>query len=166
MKNLEIAFNLLSRYLIIRHSFLTIEVVMLIIPGGRALSDFNQSKLLRNIHGVMPSVESVDARYQHFVDVSEDLNEQSQQRLESLLNYGEEAFDDGQDGVLFLVTPRPGTISPWSSKATDIVHNCGLLGVKRVERATAYYIAEIAQEYGVRASRIAREKPIAGAGHP
>ncbi|MFQ3287728.1 MAG: phosphoribosylformylglycinamidine synthase, partial [Porticoccaceae bacterium] len=43
-------------------------------------------------------------------------------------------------GVLLLVVPRPGTISPWSSKATDIVHNCGLKNVLRVERGIAYYL--------------------------
>ena len=43
-------------------------------------------------------------------------------------------------GQLILVVPRPGTISPWSSKATDIAHNCGLAQVVRVERGTAYYV--------------------------
>ncbi len=45
------------------------------------------------------------------------------------------------EGSLLLVVPRPGTISPWSSKATDIAHNCGLDSILRVERGTAYYIA-------------------------
>ncbi|MDC3105729.1 phosphoribosylformylglycinamidine synthase, partial [Gammaproteobacteria bacterium] len=39
-----------------------------------------------------------------------------------------------------LVVPRLGTISPWSSKATDIAHNCGLLKIKRIERGVAYFI--------------------------
>ena len=113
---------------------------MLIIPGGRALSDFNQTKLLKNLRREVPAVESVDARYQHFVDASERLGDEDSKRLQSLLHYGEEQFDQDPPGSLFLVTPRPGTISPWSSKATDIVHNCGLSLVTRVERATAYYI--------------------------
>lgn len=36
--------------------------------------------------------------------------------------------------------PRHGTISPRSSKATDIAHNCGLQQVNRLERGVAYYI--------------------------
>ncbi|MCV5223300.1 hypothetical protein OFC57_30780, partial [Escherichia coli] len=44
------------------------------------------------------------------------------------------------EGLLLLVTPRPGTISPWSSKSTDIAINCGLDTVKRLERGTAYYV--------------------------
>lgn len=114
---------------------------MLIIPGGRALSDFNQSKLLKNLRREIPAIESVEAQYQHFADVSTTLSEQDNERLESLLSYGEEQFSESPKGFMFLVTPRPGTISPWSSKATDIVHNCGLLAVTRVERARAYYIA-------------------------
>jgi phosphoribosylformylglycinamidine synthase len=43
------------------------------------------------------------------------------------------------EGSLLLVTPRLGTISPWSSKATDIAKNCGFAAVKRIERAVAYH---------------------------
>ncbi|MBM3353789.1 MAG: phosphoribosylformylglycinamidine synthase, partial [Betaproteobacteria bacterium] len=43
-------------------------------------------------------------------------------------------------GALFLVVPRLGTISPWSSKATDIARNCGLTQVLRIERGTAYRV--------------------------
>src|SRR5213078_4876601 len=43
-------------------------------------------------------------------------------------------------GTLFLVVPRLGTVSPWSSKATDIARNCGLARVRRIERGTAYYV--------------------------
>ena len=37
-----------------------------------------------------------------------------------------------------LVVRRPGTISPWSSKATDIAHVCGLTAVRRIERGIAF----------------------------
>lgn len=60
--------------------------------------------------------------------------------LEALLQYGPKEQDVDKAGVLLLVVPRPGTISPWSSKATDIVHNCGLKNVLRVERGIAYYL--------------------------
>ena len=48
--------------------------------------------------------------------------------------------DGASTGTLFLVVPRPGTISPWSSKASDIAHNCGLDKVQRIERGIAYYV--------------------------
>ena len=40
----------------------------------------------------------------------------------------------------FYVTPRKGTISPWSSKATDIFRNCGLVGIARVERGIGFVL--------------------------
>ena len=47
-------------------------------------------------------------------------------------------------GQRLLVTPRVGTESPWSSKATDILHVCGLKAVTRVERGTVYFVDSIA----------------------
>ena len=63
-----------------------------------------------------------------------------QTKLEKLLTYGPTIAEHTPAGTLVLVTPRPGTISPWASKATDIAHNCGLKQVHRVERGIAYYI--------------------------
>lgn len=113
---------------------------MLIIPGGRAFSDFIQAKLLKNLQREVPEVRAVHARYQHFADLSRTLTAHETERLEQVLRYGEEQDTAQPAGELFLVAPRQGTISPWSSKATDILHNCDLTAVIRVERATAYYI--------------------------
>ena len=57
-----------------------------------------------------------------------------------MLKYGPNLSSYTPTGKLLLVTPRPGTISPWSSKATDIAHNCGLSQVLRLERGVAYYV--------------------------
>jgi len=48
--------------------------------------------------------------------------------------------------VLLLVVPRPGTISPWSSKATDIAQHCGLDAVRRLERGTTYRLQPMSAE--------------------
>src|SRR5690606_26108385 len=61
--------------------------------------------------------------------------------LRQLLHYGPALAHEEDEGELFLVVPRPGTISPWASKATDIAHNCGLQTVHRIERGIAYYIS-------------------------
>ena len=58
--------------------------------------------------------------------------------LERLLRYGSAPADGEPRGELFLVVPRLGTISPWSSKATDIVHNCGLTQISRIEHGVAW----------------------------
>ena len=70
----------------------------------------------------------------------EPLSDSAAETLKALLTYGPREEKTSTKGQLILVVPRPGTISPWSSKATDIAHNCGLNQVVRVERGTAYYV--------------------------
>ncbi len=76
----------------------------------------------------------------HFVDVEAPLDAEALGVLERLLEYGPRRAAAEERGELFLVVPRPGTLSPWSSKATDIVRNAGLTSVRRVERGIAYYV--------------------------
>ncbi|MDQ8036465.1 MAG: phosphoribosylformylglycinamidine synthase [Pedobacter sp.] len=110
---------------------------MLILPGSLALSLFRQNRLLRELQALVPAVSAVHGRFLHLVDGVVEGEERT--RLEALLEYGD-AFTGSDKGELFLVVPRFGTISPWSSKATDIARNCGLGSVLRIERATAFYI--------------------------
>lgn len=112
---------------------------MLQLPGSSALSPFRQQKLLAGLQAVVPEISAVYAQYVHFVDVEQQLSDDALNRLRALLDYGESETIDTQ-GVLLLAVPRPGTISPWASKATDILHNCGLNTVHRVERGVAYYL--------------------------
>ena len=114
---------------------------MIILPGNRAFSDFNKNKLLKSLQKSIPELSDIHARYWHFVKTAGTLSDDENTQLNELLEYGEGDTDTHEpSGELFLVTPRPGTISPWSSKATDILHNCGLTAVSRVERGIAYFI--------------------------
>ncbi|MAL97146.1 MAG: phosphoribosylformylglycinamidine synthase [Alteromonadaceae bacterium] len=113
---------------------------MLELRGAPALSVFRVRKLLEGIQAEEPGVQSIYAEFMHFVDITGDLAEQQVDVLNRLLTYGPRTDVEPADGVLFLVVPRPGTISPWSSKATDIAHNCGLRQVRRIERGVAYYV--------------------------
>ncbi|MGB2287399.1 MAG: phosphoribosylformylglycinamidine synthase [Porticoccaceae bacterium] len=113
---------------------------MIILSGAPSLSDFRRRKLLSSLQNTVPSVVSVTAEYVHFAEVSAPLSEAEQDTLQALLTYGPSAQQSDNNGDLLLVVPRPGTISPWSSKATDIAHNCGLDKVVRVERGIAYSI--------------------------
>ncbi len=74
------------------------------------------------------------------MDVAEQLNEQQLLLLNRLLTYGPSVAVGMTRGVHLTVTPRVGTQSPWSSKATDIAHVCGLAGVRRIERGALYFI--------------------------
>ncbi|EHU0376146.1 phosphoribosylformylglycinamidine synthase [Vibrio cholerae] len=108
--------------------------------GSPALSEFRVNKLLTACREQQLPVTGIYAEFMHFADLKAELNPQELEKLEKLLTYGPTIQEHEPQGLLLLVTPRPGTISPWSSKATDIAHNCGLHGIKRLERGTAYYV--------------------------
>lgn len=113
--------------------------MLLTLRGCTALSGFRRDKRLASIKIVAPEIISLDTVFVHFVHISEPLSDTETACLNNLLNYGH-VTDQNPQGHLLLVTPRFGTISPWSSKATDIAHNCGLEKVVRLERATAWYL--------------------------
>ncbi|MGP4844878.1 phosphoribosylformylglycinamidine synthase [Marinobacter sp. 1Y8] len=113
---------------------------MLELRGAPALSSFRSQKLLSQIQAVVPGVSRIYAEFMHFVDVPDALAEDEQAILDRLLTYGPATDTQAAEGVLFLVVPRPGTISPWSTKATDIARICGLRQIRRIERGTAFYV--------------------------
>ncbi|WP_456310338.1 phosphoribosylformylglycinamidine synthase [Serratia proteamaculans] len=114
--------------------------MMEILRGSPALSAFRINKLLTRFQDAHLPVSDIYAEYVHFADVSAPLSEDEKSRLQRLLKYGPSLAEHTPEGRLLLVTPRPGTISPWSSKATDIAHNCDLPQVLRLERGLAFYV--------------------------
>jgi phosphoribosylformylglycinamidine synthase len=111
---------------------------MLHLRGCPALSDFRKQKLLTQLGEHLPALTGLRADYLHIAELNETLSAGEQLVLEKLLSYGPDKPDADAAGVPLIVVPRPGTISPWSSKATDIVHNCDLDKVRRVERGVVY----------------------------
>lgn len=113
---------------------------MEILRGAPALSEFRIKKLLAVFAEKGLKVTSVYAEYVHFAKLNAPLSDEQRATLVKLLTYGPHITEHETKGMLFVVTPRPGTISPWSSKATDIAHNCGLSVIDRLERGIAYYV--------------------------
>ncbi len=113
---------------------------MLILRGAPALSAFRHGKLLAQLTDKVPAVRGLYAEFAHFAEVSGTLGADEQQVLARLLKYGPSVPVQEPAGRLFLVIPRFGTISPWSSKASDIARNCGLDKIQRLERGIAYYV--------------------------
>ncbi|MEE4301878.1 MAG: phosphoribosylformylglycinamidine synthase, partial [Pseudomonadales bacterium] len=111
---------------------------MIIHEGGRALSAFRLEGL-----AAAARARGVDARlrasFVHFVHLDRALGEAERVLLDELLHYGEDARFEIEGDVLAITAPRPGTISPWSSKATDILRGCGLDAVLRVERGVRWW---------------------------
>ena len=114
---------------------------VLALRAGAALSPFRVAKLLGALAARKPghAVAGLSAHFWHFVEVARALDHRERATLEQLLTYGPAVeASDGNAGFDLLVIPRFGTISPWSSKATDIARNCGLDPVARIERGIAY----------------------------
>ncbi len=120
---------------------------MFIVAGAPALSVFKQDQLLARLSAVAP-VTAVDSQFIYLFDQA--LSESAQVVAQGLLNDGQSyallAASEGsvQLSVQLIVTPRIGTISPWSSKASDIFTNCGQ-PVSRLERATVYTLHGITE---------------------
>src|SRR5271165_5976573 len=113
---------------------------MFSLLGAPALSQFRLDKLLHSLQVRDSRVAALAARLIHFIDASQPLNESELELLGKLLTYGPRAHLQAERGERLLVTPRLGTVSPWSSKATDIAQVCGLKCVRRLERGTLYFI--------------------------
>ena len=115
---------------------------LLTLRGRHALSPFRIAKLKAALAASRPdhAVADVSATYWHFVEVDRNLTSVELATLERLLAYGPHDCIEVDRGELFVVVPRPGTHSPWSSKATDIARNCGLAAVNRVERGVAFRV--------------------------
>ncbi len=108
--------------------------------GAPALSQFRLDHLLRTLRALDARVTGLRSQWLHFVDISRPLPDSELVLLGKLLTYGPRGEAPPHRAQRVLVTPRVGTESPWSSKASDIVRVCGLDAVTRVERGTVYFI--------------------------
>lgn len=112
---------------------------MLYLEGHSAFTSFRLDQLLQKLHKICAQVRNLEAKYVFFVDVLDALDAQQHQSLSVLLrNSTHKEVPTDQTDLAFWVVPRLGTISPWSSKATDILHTCDLSMVSRVERGILY----------------------------
>src|SRR3982751_2850721 len=115
---------------------------ILSLRGRNALSEFRLRKLQQALEKARLKLSRISAEHWHFVSCSKSLDSNQTAVLHRLLSYGPAPQPVAEDGQLLLVVPRLGTISPWSSKATDIARQCGLDRVERIERGTAYYVSK------------------------
>jgi phosphoribosylformylglycinamidine synthase len=128
---------------------------MIDVVGGSALSPGRLQKRLSAIRRSNPGARALNGTYLHFADVDGTLTDDESRILHELLTYGPRPPDGSAgretvaSGRRLMVVPRLGTISPWSSKATDIAQVCGLAKVRRIERAVSYVVVgEIVDQIG------------------
>jgi phosphoribosylformylglycinamidine synthase len=113
---------------------------MLVLRGAPAFTESRLAKRLKKIQDQNPGIREAAAEFAHFVEIAEPLSGDEARVLDRLLRYGPRVEARELNGQRLLVVPRLGTISPWSSKATDVAHNCGLAKVKRIERGIWYAV--------------------------
>jgi len=113
---------------------------MISLRGSAALSPFRIEKIHNKLDENCPNISHVYAEFWHFAWVEGALTAVQKDTLDQILTYGPKMQAENPEGELILVLPRVGTISPWASRATDIVKHCGLPEIQRVERGIAYYV--------------------------
>ena len=111
---------------------------ILCINGQSALSNFRIKKLNTYLKDVGDGVEIAHTNYKYFIKLNLPLGGESLEKLSTLLLSGEKAMDEDAESEHIIVVPRLGTISSWSSKATDIAHACGLEAIDRIERGICF----------------------------
>ena len=112
--------------------------------GTPALSAFRLEKLRASLSDAVPGVTLADTRHCYFSVLRGVTLSKAQARLlGKVLGLDKAAGEpvDAEKHQRLLVVPRLGTISPWSTKATDIAQHCGLSGVQRIERGVVYYLS-------------------------
>jgi len=120
---------------------------MQIIWGNSAHSKYR----LNQLHQTLSTVGAISGLKSQAIYVVElktpttQLTELSLIKLRQLVNDSPDVVSGELTPSSCIVLPRLGTISPWSSKATDITHTCGLEEVSRIERGVVYYFEGVAE---------------------
>ena len=121
---------------------------MFSLRGATAHSDARRQRLLDKLRAIQPALQGLDSEFVVFVDSTRELDATEKSRLDSLIRESEGTraveANGTSEAIEVYVVPRIGTISPWSSKATEIVHRCGLDAIRRVERGTVYRFTGLA----------------------
>ena len=110
----------------------------LALSGPLALSHFRKERLQEHILSTTGDSLDVNALFLHIVKLNKSLSEEQIEQLSKLLEYGDKTKATSSHDASVIITPRLGTLSPWSTKATEILRGCGLLEVMRVERAIVF----------------------------
>ena len=118
---------------------------MFTLPGSSALTSPRFMALANALRALDPGLQLEDAYFVYAIAHQGEVNRAELARLlqPSTAEIARETLAADEDCL--IVVPRLGTISPWSSKATDIAHNCGFTGIERVERGICYVIQGLSE---------------------
>ena len=105
---------------------------MIVLEGQPALSHFRRARLESRLQSIAPQVRVLGAWHVYFVEAETGATPDAA-TLRRILQAGDDAAALADGAVSRFVTPRLGTLSPWASKATELLRGAGQ-PVKRVER--------------------------------
>ncbi len=116
--------------------------IILPLPSTATLSLFRLEKIRHEAAKLGIELGEIAARYWHFLELNAALSQDRLLKVGELLSYGTSVDLPQAHEDLTWITPRPGTISPWSSKATEILKHCGITQLNRIERGLAYRLCD------------------------
>jgi len=101
--------------------------------GSRVYSEFRKSDLLKGAKESSFDIKDLTSSHLHVIESKKKLSSKDEKSLNQILTYGEDIKEVLVPENTIFIGPRIGTISPWSSRATDIIHHCGI-NILRIER--------------------------------
>lgn len=118
---------------------------LITLLGHNFQPDFHLRRQLKPFN-----LSHIEAQTLFFISIVEPLNTADLAILNKLLTACDDNLYQTQQHYTHLVVPRLGTLSPWSSKATDITKQCGLHQITRIERGILWALPELpASQEGV-----------------
>ena len=103
--------------------------------GSKVFSEFRKKALIKKLKLINPSINKIESSHLHLIESNNELNAEENKRLEKILSYSSSSISLELKDVIYI-GPRIGTISPWSSRASDIARHAGI-DVNRIERCAA-----------------------------
>lgn len=91
-------------------------------------------------------LDAVIATQLYVIEAFHPLNDKTLADLGLILGCPAEPVKNTEHALRFWVAPRIGTLSPWSSKATDIIQKAGHADVHRVEKVLRYDLPQGTKE--------------------
>lgn len=116
---------------------------MLLLSGHAAFTSSQLNRLSQRLAKQVPEIQAVQAKWVYFLDTPSIVSAKQAEELTDLLNkpsQNNQEMAPLEGAVQLWVIPRIGTLSSWSSKATQILHVCGWQNIHRVERGCVYSI--------------------------
>jgi len=105
---------------------------LLVLEGAPALSPFRRERLQDRLQALLHGLSIAGVWHCYWVHHEVGCTPASA-TLERILQAGDRFADTAPGAVSRFVSPRMGTLSPWASKATELLRGAGL-PVQRVER--------------------------------